>query len=72
MDEIHENHKNGSVPPHNCPVCKMNGRWRSGVHFDNQKICLNKTHPVVVWTPDIVRSYRDDLTKEQFGDGVGI
>lgn len=36
-----------------CPVCGLPGRWRSGVGFDHEKICMNKKSHLqsVVWEP---------------------
>ena len=71
--EVHENHlRNPSLSAHVCPLCGNKGRWRSGVYFEHQKICM-KHSPVVVWCPDSVDEIRELQASLQMGvSGDGI
>lgn len=70
---IHENHKNMSVSYNKCPLCGDRGMWRSGVHFDNQKICMNhEAHDdknSYIWCPDEVIEYLREYPIG-FADGI--
>lgn len=70
---IHQNHKNMSIKYFQCPLCGSNGFWRSGVHFDHEKICMNyeghEDKSVFIWCPDEVAEY---LRENPIGFADGI
>lgn len=48
----------GKVPPaviagYACPKCGAGGHWRSGVHFDHEKICFCGTDDAISWEPGV-------------------
>ena len=59
-------------PATTCPNCDGSGRWRRGVGFEHEKICM-KHEPYVVWCPGDIQQYRHIVAIEMIGqDGYGI
>ena len=48
-----------------CPMCFQSGKWRSGVEFDHQMICM-RHDPHAIWCPATIQQARelDRLEKE--------
>ena len=69
--DIPEAHiKDATLPVTCCPKCRGRGRWRTGVHYDHEKICCDLR---VVWCPDAIASYRARLAAALAsigGDGI--
>lgn len=62
-----EHVKDASLSAYRCPKCRNKGRWRTGVHFDHEKICCT------TWCPADIEDYRNCLARELAGcSGDGI
>ena len=64
--------ENSGLPSSRCPVCGKDGRWRSGVGFEHEKICLAHS-PASVWCPDDIDCARKMMASDAIGrcgDGI--
>ena len=71
--EIPEAHRlDATRPAGRCPRCEGAGRWRSGLGFEHEKICM-RHEPSEVWCPGDIQRYREIVAEQQIGqDGFGI
>lgn len=69
--DIPQAHKDdSSLSAYNCPICRKNGHWRSGVHFEHQKRCGGCNQ---VWCPYDIEEWRQARAMElENQDGAGI
>lgn len=55
-----------------CPTCGKGGRWRNGVGFEHEKICMAHT-PASVWCPSDIedaRAAQAEDARGRSGDGI--
>lgn len=63
---------NCDLLPGQCPVCGKSGRWRNGVGFEHEKICMAHS-PACVWCPGDIEDARRAQAEEsrgKAGDGI--